>query len=104
MATKKHPTKKPQNVRIALTVPPEIDAKLKRLSELIGQPKTTIITGFLAELVPNVDILIDSIEKARHGQREVAIQTMADFVQKASLDLNQARLELDEMKGEGDGK
>ena len=37
------PSRKP---RIALTVEPELDAVLTRLSDLTGEPKTRIITDF----------------------------------------------------------
>ena len=37
------PSRKP---RIALTVEPELDAVLTRLSDLTGEPKTLIITDF----------------------------------------------------------
>ena len=43
------PSQKP---RIALTVEPELDAVLQRLSILTGEPKTRIITDFLGQLMP----------------------------------------------------
>lgn len=56
------PSQKP---RIALTVEPELDAVLQRLSILTGEPKTRIITDFLKEAYPALVGLSDALQDVK---------------------------------------
>ena len=47
--------------RVPLTVPPDLDAVLDRLCELQGRKKTQIITEFLMELKPALELLADAL-------------------------------------------
>ncbi len=94
--------KKPRNRRIALAVPEEAAAVLQRLSKATNTPMTTIITNLLMETLPSIVQVLDAIQQAKQGQQELAVKTLGDFLEKATTDLGQARLDLDELKGKND--
>lgn len=90
--------------RIALTVPPEIDSVLSDLSKLTNTPKTAIILELLADVLPSLHQVVNSIKQIKEGQKELAVQGMVELLGKATMAANQAHLELGEMKGEILGK
>ena len=68
------PSRKP---RIALTVEPELDAVLQRLSELTGEPKTRIINDFLGQLMPVFEEMANSLQHIK--ETKDAIPQLARF-------------------------
>ena len=87
-----------QNKRVALTLPPQIDDVLTELSELTATPKTAIITEMLSDSVSVFEQVIVAIKQAKEGQKSLAIETVAKFLQDASHTVNQAHLDLGGMK------
>lgn len=90
------PSKK---IRIALSLPDDVDAVLKRLSKATNTPKTAIITELLLDTLPVFQEVLKAIEEVKQGQKEAAIQTMSDFLDKASGLLNQTSIDFEETKG-----
>ena len=72
------PSQKP---RIALTVEPELDAVLQRLSILTGEPKTRIITDFLGQLMPVFEDMANSLQ---HIKTKEAIPHLAKWTSVAN--------------------
>ena len=93
-----------KNKRIALSVPPDIDAVLTALSKATNTPKTAIITELLSDTLPTMRGVLEAINAAKQGQQELAVQAMAGFLSKASTALNQAHIDFGEIKGEKLGK
>lgn len=62
------PSQKP---RIALTVEPELDAVLQRLSILTGEPKTRIITDFLGQLMPVFEDMANSLQHIKETKEAI---------------------------------
>lgn len=87
-----------QNKRVALTLPPDLDAILTELSELTATPKTAIITEILNDTMPIFSEVIKAIKASKEGQKELAIETAAKFLNDASLKLNQAHIDFGGMK------
>ncbi len=90
--------------RIALTVPPEIDSVISELSKLTNTPKTAIILELLSDVLPSLAQVVASIKQIKEGQKELAVQGMVDLLGKATMQANQAHLDLGEIKGELRGK
>lgn len=95
---------KRKSKRVALTLSPEIDDVITGISKATNTPKTAIITELLRDTLPAFQQVLDAIEEAKRGQQELAVQMMTEFLGKASLSLNQAHLDLGEMRGELRGK
>lgn len=62
------PSRKP---RIALTVEPELDAVLTRLSDLTGESKTRIITDFLGDLMPVFEEMANSLQHIKDTKEAI---------------------------------
>lgn len=69
------PSQKP---RVALTMPPELDVILDRLSELKGVPKTRLIIEILENFQPILIQMIPILEKINSDQ-ENARQALKSF-------------------------
>lgn len=78
------PSKKP---RIALTVPPEIDVLLDRLSDLTGTPKTKIIVEMLGEYLPVISSIVEILEQVK-ADKENGKAIVKNFAQNMLLDAN----------------
>lgn len=89
-----------KNKRIALTVPPDIDAVLAELSRLTNTPKTAIVMELITDLTPSLQQVITSIKQVKEGQKEIAVQGMMDLMVKASTRAKQGVLEMEQVKGE----
>lgn len=87
-----------KNKRVALTLPPALDDILTELSGLTSTPKTAIITEILNDTMPIFSEVIKAIKASKDGQKEVAIETAAKFLQDASSMLNQAHMDFGGMK------
>ncbi len=85
--------------RIALSLPPESDAVITKLSKLVNTPKTAIITELVVQALPHIELAIKAIEESKKNQVEQAIQTVAGFLQEASMQVNQAHIEFGQLKG-----
>lgn len=90
--------------RLALSVPIEADILLSRLSAATNTPKSQIIADLILEAIPVFQQVMDSIDQVKAGQQKAAIDALADYLGKATLNLNQAHLDLGEMKGKLYGK
>lgn len=90
--------------RIALCVPPDIDAVITRLSKLTNTPKTAIVTDLLINTVPVMVGVIEAIEQTKLGQQELAINALAQFLGDAQSKVNQMHFDLGEWKGKQDAK
>lgn len=64
------PSRKP---RVALTMPPEIDATLDRLSDLTGVPKTKLIIEMLEEYVPILEKTINALEQIQSDKENASV-------------------------------
>lgn len=64
------PSRKP---RVALTMPPEIDETLDRLSDLTGVPKTKLIIEMLAEYVPILEKTINALEQIQSDKENASV-------------------------------
>lgn len=53
--------------RVALSVPPDVYAVLKDLSELQNKPKSTIITEILEQTLPQLILMRDSLQAVKDG-------------------------------------
>ena len=51
--------------RIALSVPPDMEELLDKISELTGQPKTKIILEMLEQYVPILEQMLKALEQIR---------------------------------------
>lgn len=56
------PSQKP---RIALTVPDDLNELLDSLSKLTGEPKSTMITGFLVDMQPVLQEMENALIQAK---------------------------------------
>ncbi len=74
--------------RIALSVPPEMDDVLDRISVLTQQPKTKIILELLEEFVPVLQQTLDALEKIQEN-KENAVNIAKQFAHEMLLDGNQ---------------
>lgn len=81
--------------RTALTLSDELNEPLKKLAKLVRKPKTVIITELLTDVLPMVQQAIEAIDQVKAGRKEAVIETMAEFIAKASLDYDQAKLDFD---------
>ena len=85
--------------RVGLSLSPDVDLVLTKLSELTGQPKTGIINEILEDSLPIFQQVIKALEQAKKGQLETAIQTTAKYIAEASVQLNQVQFDLGTLKG-----
>ena len=74
--------------RIALSVPPEMDDVLDRISVLTQQPKTKIILELLEEFVPVLQQTLDALEQIQEN-KENAVNIAKQFAHEMLLDGNQ---------------
>lgn len=84
--------------RLAIAVKPDLEAVLTKLSDLTCTPRSTIIVDYLTEAIPVFNTLIEAIENAKKGHHELAADSMAKFLQKASANAVQASIEFEGMK------
>lgn len=87
-----------RNVRVALTLPPDIDEALTRLSTLQTMPKTAFITDILRDMLPVMLQTIEAIEEVKQGQKKLALDRMANLLADGSNDLNQAHIDFGGLK------
>lgn len=97
MTTTTKPRKK-QNVRVALTLTPELNEPIQKLAKLTNQPKTAVITDFLMDFIPQLNFVIEAIEHAKAGNKELMAEAVERTLLKANVVLTQAELELHEIK------
>lgn len=89
---------KEKKTRVALTLPDSLNLPLTELSKLLNQPKTAIITEMLADTIPVMVEAIRSIQKMKEGQKEVVLETMADFIATVSSAKDQMELDIKNSK------
>lgn len=68
----------PQQKRVALTVPRDLDVLLDRLAELEGKPKTKIIIDYLESMMPHAEAMIAAYEALKEQKQSPVkvIQTL----------------------------
>ena len=74
--------------RIALSVPPDMEELLDKISELTGQPKTKIILEMLEQYVPILEQMLKALEQIRDN-KEDALNIAKQFASEMLLDGNQ---------------
>ncbi|MFZ7338202.1 hypothetical protein ACLS0R_18410 [Comamonas jiangduensis] len=74
--------------RIALSVPPDMDDVLDKLSDLTGQPKTKIILEMMEQYVPVLEQTVEALEQIRDN-KENALSIVQKFAGDLLLDGNQ---------------
>ena len=74
--------------RIALSVPPDMEELLDKISELTGQPKTKIILEMLEQYVPILEQMLKELEQIRDN-KEDALNIAKQFASEMLLDGNQ---------------
>jgi predicted DNA-binding protein len=74
--------------RIALSVPPEMEEVLDKISDLTGQPKTKIILEMLEQYVPVLEQTLEALEQIRDN-KEDALSIVQKFAGDLLLDGNQ---------------
>lgn len=87
-----------RSVRVALTLPPHIDEPLTRFSKLINTPKTAIITELLSESAPMLVQMLQAIDQYKEGHKQLATETLEEFMARAKLTMSQSELELVQLK------
>ena len=73
--------------RIALSVPPDMEELLDKISELTGQPKTKIILEMLEQYVPILEQMLKALEQIRDN-KEDALYIAKQFASEMLLDGN----------------
>ena len=74
--------------RIALSVPPDMDDVLDKLSDLTGQPKTKIILEMMEQYVPVLQQTVEALEQIRDN-KENALSIVQKFAGDLLIDGNQ---------------
>jgi predicted DNA-binding protein len=74
--------------RIALSLPPEMDEVLERLSALTNQAKTKLILEMLHEYVPVIEQTINALEQMQQNKDD-AVSIAKQFAHDMLLDGNQ---------------
>ena len=74
--------------RIALSVPPDMDDVLDKLSDLTGQPKTKIILEMMEQYVPVLEQTVEALEQIRDN-KENALSIVQKFAGDLLIDGNQ---------------
>ena len=74
--------------RIALSLPPEMDEVLERLSALTNQAKTKLILEMLHEYVPVIEQTINALEQMQQNKDD-AVVIAKQFAHEMLLDGNQ---------------
>ena len=74
--------------RIALSVPPDMEELLDKISELTGQLKTKIILEMLEQYVPILEQMLKALEQIRDN-KENALNIAKQFASEMLLDGNQ---------------
>lgn len=82
--------------RIQVTLPDEVMAMLRELSELTGQGMGGIVSELMIEALPALAVTRDAIRKVKEAPREAQAE-LARFAHEATLKLAQAQLELDDL-------
>lgn len=86
-----------KRTRVALSLPPEVLAVLDRLAAITGTGRATVLREWLLEGLPMFVQMADALEQAKAGQRD-ALELMANALQEAAGEVNQASLDLRENK------
>lgn len=74
--------------RIALSVPPDMEEVLDKISDLTGQPKTKIILEMLEQYVPVLEQTLKALEQIRDN-KEDALNIVQKFAGDLLIDGNQ---------------
>ncbi len=74
--------------RIALSVPPDMEEVLDKISDLTGQPKTKIILEMLEQYLPVLEQTLKALEQIRDN-KEDALNIVKNFAGDLLLDGNQ---------------
>ena len=71
--------------RIALSVPPDMEEVLDKISDLTGQPKTKIILEMLEQYLPVLEQTLKALEQIRDN-KEDALNIVKNFAGDLLLD------------------
>jgi hypothetical protein len=84
---------RPQGPRVNLTLPPELDAVLSRMTALTGRGKASFVTQTLMGMLPALHQMVQAMELASAGNLD-AYNVMASALRDATKQGEQAELEL----------
>lgn len=89
--------------RIALSISPELDDILTRLSKFNGTTKTKLITALLNDLLPSLALLAKTLEKAQVKQSPDNMKSLQKLVNQAHDWVNDAQLTIEGLERDSDG-
>lgn len=82
-----------RNPRVAVTFAPEAYELLDELSQLLGQPKSSLVSELVSEALPALKATVEAVRIAKQQPKE-AERLMADYAARASMKLSEAQVEL----------
>ena len=78
------PSTKP---RLMLTLPPDLDADLRDLSDAAGKPLSTMVVELLREMQPQFGDLAKILRMAKQGNKRAALRKLSTLATDAAVDL-----------------
>lgn len=85
--------------RLQVTIEPELEPVLLRLSKYMGIPQSTIVTNLLMESLPVLQQTADALELASHGRLD--LNGLVGMVQQSISDAHAIEVELlEKQKGQ----
>lgn len=84
-----------RNPRVAVTFTPEAFDLLEELSQLLEQPKSSLVSELVTQALPALRNTVEAVRIAREQPRE-AQRLMADYAAKATQQLAEEQAALDQ--------
>lgn len=84
--------------RVALNVPDHIDEVLTALSNVVGMPKTAVIIELLEDSLPSLRQAVLAIMEIKKGNKEAAVNVMAELLKDAGFQLDECQHDLFDLK------
>ena len=87
--------------RITLSLSPELDLAIARLSKATGQPQSQLLTGLLEAVVPHLHQLANAAEAAMSGKSHTqeAMQHLLGLATAVEQDAAEARDQVENLAG-----
>lgn len=73
--------------RMALTLPPDLEAALQDLSDATGRPASTLAVELLSEMVPQMHDIAKIARQAKAGQHSAAKRTLQHMLGNAMAEV-----------------
>lgn len=84
-----------RNPRVAVTLSPDAMALLDELAAVLKQPKAALVSELVDAALPALKATVDAMRVVQQQPRE-AQRLIANYAARATLELSQQQLELDE--------